>query len=110
MIQPSLQFTERKSVYAIQAEQWIADSPRAFALFERFALQMVERGRRFGAKQLAERVRWEVAAQWEKDQDGYRLNNNIVAYVARELIRRHPEIELYLETRQIRAREVEVVG
>ena len=53
------------------AADWIEANPRAFALFERFALSLAERGRSFGMKALAERVRWEVLATWEKDAEGY---------------------------------------
>lgn len=108
--QTTLPFCRRASVYEIQAQDWISTNPAAFALFERFALEMAARGRRFGMKQLAERCRWEVLATWEKDADGYRINNNIVAYLGRELVRRHPHLSEYLETRQIRARQVEVIA
>lgn len=107
--QQSFTFSRRASIYEIRAQEWIAQHPQVFALFERFALQMAERGRRFGMKQLAERVRWEVLATWEKDAAGYRINNNIVAYLGRELMRRYPHLAEYIETRQIRARQVEVI-
>lgn len=84
------------------AADWIIANPQAFALFERFALNMAASGRRFGMKALAERVRWEVLATWEKDADGYRLNNNLPAYLGRELVARHPELANFLEFRRCR--------
>lgn len=84
------------------AADWIEANPRAFALFERFALSLAERGRSFGMKALAERVRWEVLATWEKDAEGYRLNNNLPAYIGRELVARHPELAAFIEFRRCR--------
>lgn len=108
--QNTLPFVKRASIYEVAAAEWIDQHPAVFALFERFALDMASRGRRFGMKQLAERCRWEVLATWEKDEAGYRINNNIVAYLGRELVKRHPHLAEYIETRCIRARQVEIVA
>jgi hypothetical protein len=91
--------------YRAKALAWIEEHPQVFALFERFALQMVERNRRFGIGQLAERVRWEVAMTWTKDMDGFRINNNHRAYLARELINRHPKIADFIELRRLRSED-----
>lgn len=88
-----------------QAAAWIADNPQAFALFERFALQMAARSRSFGMKALAEKVRWEVMATWDKDADNYRLNNNLPAYLGRELVARYPELAAFIEFRRCRDEE-----
>lgn len=81
-----------------QAEDWMATNPDAMRLFESFALQMASTGRKFGMKLLAERVRWECQiAQGEHD---YKINNNYVAYIGRELIRRHPHLAELIETRK----------
>lgn len=85
-----------------QAAVWIADNPQAFALFERFALALAERGRSFGMKALAERVRWEVLQTWADDAAGYKLNNNLVAYIGRELVARHPSLAGFIEFRKCR--------
>ena len=100
MDQPNL--FEQQSRLRQQAAEWIEANPRAFALFERFALGLAAQGRSFGMKQLAERVRWEVLATWDKDADGYRLNNNLPAYIGRELVTRHPELEPFIEFRRCR--------
>lgn len=84
-----------------EARDWMDEHPDVFALFERFARQMVERGRRFGIGQLTERVRWEVAATWSSS-DGFRVNNNHRAYVARRLVALHPSWAAWLETRRVR--------
>lgn len=79
---------------------WIAANPQAFKLFETFALQMAARQRRFGMKALAERVRWQVMATWDKDAEGFKLNNNLPAYLGRELVARHPELAAFIEFRR----------
>jgi hypothetical protein len=75
------------------AEEFIASHPEVYELFRRFALQKLARGQRFGAKQLAERVRWEVSMSWEEDDRGFRLNNNHTSYIARKLVEEIPELE-----------------
>lgn len=61
---------------------------------------MAERQRKFGMKALAERVRWEVMTTWDKDTDGYRVNNSIVAYIGRRLVEHHPVLKDYIEFRR----------
>ena len=47
--------------YRAKAEAWVKEHPEVYTLFERFALQLADRRRHFGMKQIAERVRFEVA-------------------------------------------------
>ena len=86
----------------MKADLWIDQNPHVYALFERFAMQMHARGRRFGVKALAERVRWECAVTSVSD-DGYKIANNHTAYVARRLIRDHPELASLIQTKRTRA-------
>lgn len=81
---------------------WLADHAQVFALFERFALQMLAGKRRFGIGMLTERVRWEVRTTWAEDDEGYKINNNYRAYLARDLIAKYPELDALIETRSIR--------
>lgn len=93
VIQLTLDFdkTHREKALA-----WIDENPQAMALFERFALEMAARGRSFGIGFIAERVRWEAAVAWSGD---FKVNNNFRAYIARELIRRHPHLSDLIECR-----------
>ena len=91
---------DQQSRLRAQAAAWIAANPQAFALFERFAREMAERQRRFGMKALVERVRWQVMATWESDAEGFKLNNNLPAYLGRELVARHPELAAFIEFRR----------
>lgn len=83
-----------------KAAAWITENPRAFALFEEAALEMAAQGRSFGMKALAEHIRWTIRLTWGKDAEGYKLNNNLVAYIGRELVHRHLGLKDYLEFRR----------
>ena len=97
--QMTLNFDQQAKLRKAAAD-WITANPQAFALFERFALEMAHRKRRFGMKALAERVRWQVMATWETDAEGFKLNNNLVSFLSRELIKRYPELGRYIELRR----------
>lgn len=86
---------------------WLAKNPKVFGLFERFALQMLEKHRRFGIGMVAERVRWEVRMVWEVDADGFKINDHHTAYIARDLIAKYPGLADLIETRKIRGEEPE---
>jgi len=82
--------------------EWLVTHEHVWLLMERFALQMADRGRRFGMSMLIERVRWEVRTTWALDVDGFKINNNFTAYIARDLIAKYPVLETLIETRRIR--------
>lgn len=84
--------------HAAAASAWMAEHPDAMRLFERLALVAAGRGRRFGMKALAERVRWEFSI--ERGDEHYKINNNHISFVARELIRLHPHLARLIETRK----------
>jgi len=71
-----------------------------YALCRRFALEKLARRQRFGVAQLVERVRWDVPVAIEKDEAGFRLNNDHRAYLARELIEEIPALADLTETRK----------
>ena len=85
---------------AARADAWIREHPGGWALFKRFALEAASGGHKFGAKALAERIRW--AARIEKGQDGFVLNNSIVSYVARRLVQDDPTLAPFIEFREAR--------
>ena len=58
-------------------------------MFERFAQQLVARGRRFGINLLRERVRWECV--FEFGEESYKFCNDFSPYVARYLLWKHPD-------------------
>lgn len=81
---------------------WKATHPQVYALFLRFAEEALRAGRRFGIKQLGERVRWEVWMAWPKDKAGFRINNNHLAYIGRDLILELPGLADLIETRRVK--------
>jgi len=88
---------------AESAAEWMDANPAAMGLFERFALEMAQHGRRFGMKALAERVRWEH--RYEYPDDDWKLNNNYVAYIGRRLINEHPQLDALIERRKVQEGE-----
>ena len=84
-----------------QAERWMAEHPRAMALFAAFAEQRRARGQRFGIGALTERVRWECSIDAEAPREDFKINNNYRAYIARRLLELDPRLADYLETRAV---------
>lgn len=80
---------------------WLETHASVFALFERFALQMLSSKRRFSVYALTERVRWEIRTTWAPDADGFKINNNHRPYIARDLIAKYPALDALIETRTI---------
>lgn len=85
--------------HAEDAQEWMARYPEAMAFIESMALEAAGRGRPFGMKALAEVVRWHFHYQRDEGEE-WKLNNNHVAYIGRELIDRHPWIGPYVTTRK----------
>lgn len=84
--------------YRAEADAWMRERPEGYALFVRFALEASRAGRPFGAKLLAERVRWEHFIGSRRGHE-YKLNNNHVAYIARRLVKDHPQLGAFLRFR-----------
>jgi hypothetical protein len=84
--------------------EWAEKNPDVVALFLRFARERMAQGRRFGMKALWERVRWEEPFSMERT-DGWRLNNNHVSYVARDLLALEPRLVHFITTRRIQGEE-----
>ena len=99
--QLALPFALADAPLAACAAEWMLRHPEAMRLFRLYARQMLDRGRRFGMKALAERVRWEHALLPD-DAETWKLNNNHVAYIARRLCEEMPGLEALIELRQVR--------
>lgn len=85
----------------VKWQQWRDENPRVYPLFQHFAAQAVRKGRRFGIGALTERVRWEVRMRWGKDEQGFKINNNYRAYIARDLAKDMPGVAPLIETRRV---------
>jgi hypothetical protein len=70
-----------------------------YALCRKYALEKLSRRQSFGIAQLVERVRWDTPVAIEKDEAGFRVNNNHRAHLARELLDEIPALADLIETR-----------
>jgi hypothetical protein len=77
---------------------WIERHPHVFAMFERYACDMANKGRFFGINLLRERVRWECAYNYANDD--FKFCNSFSPYVARELVRKHPGLAKHMRFRR----------
>ncbi len=93
---------ERRNL-RIEAEQFLERHPNVYDLFVRFAMEKKTLDQTFGAKHLAERVRWECGLTKGADEMGeYLLNNNHIAYIARKLVSDYPELLDFIKFRKTR--------
>lgn len=68
-----------------------------FSLFERYALELASRGKRFGFRLIAERVRWELMVT--RSEEEWAVNNSYVPFLAREIVAKHPAMARLVEFR-----------
>ena len=94
-------FREKEESLFVIAHRWMDEHPETMALFEKLALQAAARGRKFGIALLTERVRWEYTVEMDQPSDTYKICNNHRAYIARELIKRHPHLGDFIEIRRV---------
>ena len=76
--------------------------PHIFNLFCHFALQVKERGKKIGAKAIAERMRWEIyfeRAEWEE----YKINNNYISRYARLAVEKYPDLITVFNFRSLKS-------
>lgn len=71
---------------------------KVLPLFERFAMELMRRRRKFGFRLIAERVRWEIRTTWEWDD--FKLNDHYTPFIARELVAKYPGMGELVELRR----------
>lgn len=104
--QPSLPLLEPSDLER-QFAQFHAQNPHVYRAFERFACEAMRSGQRIGAKAIWERMRWHLMMETsEHVNGGFKLNNNLTAYYARELMRRRPEFCGFFEIRRVRGEDI----
>jgi hypothetical protein len=84
-----------------EAGKWIEQNPEAMSYFREFARQKISRRQRFGIAAVAERVRWEMNLS-TTSEDGFKINNNHRAYIARRLIEEMPEVAGLIRMKSVR--------
>ena len=87
--------------YGDQADDFIRDNPEVWSDLVAAARKLAARRRRFGVKGLVEWARWHWIFASESAQ-GWKLNNNHTAYLARRLCEEAPECRDYIEFRRVR--------
>jgi hypothetical protein len=86
----------------LQFWQFHSDNPVVYRLLVRFAREWRALGNEHGSMQLlCERMRWEFATS-VRSTDGFKLNNNHVAFYSRLLEDQEPELEGFFRKRQQR--------
>lgn len=89
--------------HAAEYREWreTPDGKYVFASARSLARTLVAKGfKRFGAKALWERIRFDRAVDLGPDHaSGYKLNNNYTAFLARELMETYPDLAGLFETR-----------
>lgn len=92
-------FWNRSRPLRERAQEWIQTHPDVMALFEKSALEMLAAGQPFGIALLTEHIRWECKLKRLEGEE-WKLNNSYRAYIARELLARHPVLGKFLEIRK----------
>lgn len=76
-------------------------NPQVWELFERFALQLRDAGRkRYGASAIVQRIRWHMAVETQGDE--FKINDHYSPCYARLLILKYPEFQAFFELRRSR--------
>lgn len=90
----------RQSIQA-QFDRYDSDHPAVYQLFRQYALVLLGKrpNRRFGAKLILERIRWEFALDHSHDE--YKINNNYSSRYARKFLKEFPQYTNNLETRRL---------
>lgn len=83
-------------------EAFHAANPSVFRLFVAFAEKALSaKKKRFGAKAIAERIRWELGV--ETIGDSFKLNNSYVSRYARLVAKERPDLAPLFEIRRLKS-------
>lgn len=91
-------FSHAAKLASISGDMPVGVPADVASLFERLALELWRKGRkRFSADAILHRIRWEFTV--ERDGD-WKCNNNHTSQLARWLMKKHPHMEGFFETRE----------
>ena len=100
--QPSLLTAASRAEERFQA--FLRANPSIYAEFKRRALALHRRGwRHFGAKAIAESIRYETALNAATPDEPFKINNNHISRLARQAIADEPELRGFFELRELRS-------
>ena len=80
----------RSSAFRADFLPWLHDNLAIYEEFERLALQMAKRRKHFGARCIAEVIRFNTALRETSEDAAYKLNGNFVPCMARLFALRNP--------------------
>tara|TARA_R100001244_G_scaffold97018_2_gene72632 strand:- start:378 stop:674 length:297 start_codon:yes stop_codon:yes gene_type:complete len=64
-------------------------NPEVFRLFEKFALQIAARRKKYSAKAIFHRIRWEVAMT-KNETEEFKIDDGWISHYARLFVELHP--------------------
>lgn len=93
----------REEGYSLEAVnrfiQYHTQSPRRWRLFEKYALQVARQGKRYGAKAIMERIRWEEEIE---NGEEFKIANTFTSMYARVFAWKYPEHQHIFEFRTVK--------
>jgi hypothetical protein len=78
-------------------EKHDAANPHIYSLFKRFSLQASNYKKKYSAKSIFHRIRWETMVT-EYDSD-FKIDDGWIAHYARKFMSEHPHLSEFFETR-----------
>lgn len=96
------------SIY-LSGLRFIEKNPRFWQMFEKFAFQMIQSGRRrCSSKLIFERIRWETHLT-KSDDECFKINNNYSSIFARLFVEKYPAYSDFFSMRSRPAEKKEEV-
>ena len=93
---------DQQSALEAACEEFLADNPRVWILFTRYAFQLIHAGHRhYSARAIVHRIRWHTDISTRSD-DRFKINNNHSAYLARKFIQEYPKHKGFFHVREVK--------
>jgi hypothetical protein len=97
------QYTNRRPTIDEQFKKMLSERPDVYSEFVALALKAKRSGRkRFGAKSIAEILRWNRMVERKEDEE-FAINNIFTSRLARKAMEDYPELAGFFETRELKS-------
>lgn len=97
VIEGNFTYPKKRENPKIRAEKWMEKNPHIYALYVKFAKELLSAGKSFSISLLTERIRWEC--HFHYDHGDFKISNDYRAYIARRLCIDLPELKDLLRFR-----------
>jgi hypothetical protein len=84
----------------VQFEQFDSKHPQVYRLFKMFAIQLLNKGKKGGARLIIERIRWEITMQ-KFEEEEFKINNNYTPHYSRKLAKEDPRFADFFSFREL---------